>query len=92
MAAARDRGVAPDSPEALDLAELHYQGVRTLWPADAAAYHALGDLLVENPDQRALVAAIDDELPVWLSVAVKAYAVRRLGFAQNDKKTVGRSI
>lgn len=83
MAAARDRGVRPDSAEALDLVELHYHGVRALWPADAAAYYALGDLLLDNPEQRAVVAAVDDQLPPWLSDAVKAYAVRRLGYAGN---------
>jgi DNA-binding transcriptional MerR regulator len=80
MAAARDRGVPPDSAEALELAELHYQGVRALWPADASSYHALGDLVVDNADQRAIVDAVDVRLPSWLSAAIKAYAVRRLGY------------
>lgn len=79
MAQACRRGVAPDDEEALDLVAEHYQGVRTLWPADAAAYHALGDLLRDNPEQRAITAAVDPELPLWLSAAVQAYAVHRLG-------------
>lgn len=79
MSATRARGTAPDDEEALDLVAEHHRGVNALWPADAAAYYALGDLLVDNPDQRAMIAAVDPQLPTWLSAAVKAYAVRRLG-------------
>lgn len=79
LSAARARGTAPDDEEALDLVVEHYRGVNALWPADAAAYYALGDLLVHNPDQRAMIAAVDPQLPTSLSTAVKAYAVRRLG-------------
>lgn len=79
MSAARMRGVSPEDDEALDLAAEHHQGVVALWPADAAAYYALGDLVVDNPDQRALIADIDPQLPTWLSAAIKTYAVRRLG-------------
>lgn len=80
MARARERGVAPDDQEALDLVAEHYQGVRALWPADAAAYHALGDLILDNPEQRAIVASVDPLLPAWLAKAVQAYAVHRLGY------------
>lgn len=79
MSAVRTRGTAPDDDEALDLVVEHHRGVNALWPADAAAYYALGDLLVDNPDQRAMIAAVDPQLPTWLSAAVKAYALRRLG-------------
>ncbi|GAB3957748.1 MerR family transcriptional regulator [Actinoallomurus acanthiterrae] len=79
MAEARRRGAPPDAPEALDLVAEHYQGVRALWPADAAAYHALADLITDNPEQRAIVAAVDPDLPPWLAEAVRAYAVQRLG-------------
>ncbi|MFF0343571.1 MerR family transcriptional regulator [Kribbella sp. NPDC004875] len=92
MAAARDRGVLPDSPEALELAQQHYEGVLELWPATPASYHALGDVLVENADQRAIIASVDADLPEWLAAAVRAYAVHRLGYTQNDKKTVRRSV
>lgn len=79
MSAARARGTAPDDEEALDLVVEHHRGVTALWPADAAAYHALGDLVVDSPEQRAMIAAVDPQLPPWLSAAVKAYALRRLG-------------
>ncbi len=79
MSQARERGAAPDDDEALDLVTEHYQGVRALWPADAAAYHALADLVVDNPEQRAMVEAVDPLLPPWLAEAIRAYAVRRLG-------------
>jgi DNA-binding transcriptional MerR regulator len=79
MAAARDRGVQPDSREGLELIEQHYQGVLELWPATPSSYYALGDLLVENADQRAIIAMVDAELPEWLAAGVRAYAVRRLG-------------
>ncbi|MGW4641247.1 MerR family transcriptional regulator [Sphaerisporangium sp. NPDC004334] len=81
LSAARRCGVAPDAPEALDLVAGHYAAVRALWPADAAAYHALGELIQDNPEQRAIVAAEDPELPSWLARAVQAYAVHRLGHA-----------
>ncbi|TCO48312.1 DNA-binding transcriptional MerR regulator [Kribbella antiqua] len=80
MAAARDRGVPADSAEALELMEQHYQGVLALWPADASSYHALGDLILDNADQRAIIETVDLDLPPWLSRAIKAYAVRRLGY------------
>lgn len=79
MSQARTRDVAPEDDQALDLVAEHHRGVLALWPADAAAYHALGDLLLDNPEQRALVGAVDPQLPPWLSAAIKAYAVRRLG-------------
>ncbi len=80
LGAARARGVTPDSPEALELMQLHYQGVYCLWQADATGYYRLGDVLVENADQRALIASVDPDLLPWLSAAVKAYAVRKLGY------------
>ncbi|WP_433178707.1 MerR family transcriptional regulator [Actinoallomurus sp. CA-150999] len=83
MSRARRRGAPPDAPEALDLAAEHYQSVRALWPADAAAYHALADLITDNPEQRAIVAAVDPDLPPWLAEAVRAYAVQRLGLRMN---------
>ena len=79
LSQARASGVAPHDQEALDLVLEHHQGITALWPADAAAYHALGDLLLDNPVQRAMVAEIDPDLPPWLSKAIKAYAIHRLG-------------
>ncbi|WP_433416645.1 MerR family transcriptional regulator [Microtetraspora malaysiensis] len=77
---ARSSGTAPDSAAVLDLMTEHYQGVRLLWPADAAAYHALADLVTGNPDQRAMIEEIDPLLPPWFAGAIRAYAVRRLGY------------
>ncbi|MFG1911755.1 MerR family transcriptional regulator [Kribbella sp. NPDC048928] len=79
MAAARDRGVQPDSQEGLELIEQHYQGVLELWPATPSSYYALGDVLIENADQRAIIELVDAELPEWLAAGVRAYAVRKLG-------------
>lgn len=84
MSGARARGVAPDADEAFDLVAEHHRGVLALWPADPAAYHALGELLVDDPGQRAMVAAVDPDLPAWLSAAVQAFAVRRLGHSAGD--------
>lgn len=92
MAAARDRGLRPDSAEALELTDQHHDGVLQLWPATPATYYALGDLILDNADQRAMIAAVDEELPEWLAAAIKAYAVRRLGYTVNDKKTVRGSV
>lgn len=79
MSYARSRGVAPSDDEALDLVVEHHEGVVALWPADPAAYYALGDLLIDSPDQHAMVAEVDPQLPPWLSAAIKAYSVLRLG-------------
>jgi MerR family transcriptional regulator, thiopeptide resistance regulator len=79
MAQARNRGIAPDDEEALDLVVEHYQAIRAMWPADAAAYHALGDLILKNTEQHAIIAAVDPQLPSWLAEAIQAYAVHRLG-------------
>ncbi|MHB8295808.1 MAG: MerR family transcriptional regulator [Acidimicrobiales bacterium] len=80
MSEARMHGVAPHDDDALDLVAQHHAQVATLWPADGASYYALGDLLLENPDQRAMIAGIDPELPPWLSVAIKTYSVQRLAY------------
>ncbi|MBN1091966.1 MerR family transcriptional regulator [Blastococcus sp. TML/M2B] len=79
MSEARAGGVAPDDDRALDLVVEHHRGVTALWPADATAYHALGDLLLDDPQQRAMVEDVDPQLPPWLADAIKAYAVHRLG-------------
>lgn len=79
MSHACSRGVAPSDDEALDLIVEHHEGVLAMWPADPSTYHALGDLLINNADQHAMVAEVDPQLPPWLSAAIKAYAVRRLG-------------
>ncbi|WP_433357570.1 TipAS antibiotic-recognition domain-containing protein [Microtetraspora malaysiensis] len=77
---ARSGGTPPDNAAVLDLMTEHYQGVRLLWPADAAAYHALADVVTGNPDQRAMIEEIDPLLPPWFADAIRAYAVRRLGY------------
>lgn len=80
LSKARMDRVTPDSEQALDLMVEHYQGVRAIWPADPADYHALADLLLENPDQHAMVADVDPSLPAWLAEAIRSYAARRLGY------------
>jgi DNA-binding transcriptional MerR regulator len=79
LAAARTAGRRPDDHDVLDLMVEHYEGVRAIWPADAAAYHALAEVTLHNPQQRAMVADVDPELPSWLAQAIREYAVRRLG-------------
>ncbi|MEU8226838.1 MerR family transcriptional regulator [Kribbella sp. NPDC048915] len=92
MAAARDRGVQPDSPEGLELIELHYQGVLELWPATPSSYYGLADLIVDNADQRAIVELVDRDLPEWLAAGIRAYAMQRLGYRQNNGQTVRRAV
>ena len=82
MAAAKDRGVLPDSAEGLELIEQHYLGVLEVWPATPTTYYGLGDLLVENADQRAIIELVDRDLPEWLAAGVRAYAVKRLGYSK----------
>lgn len=78
MAALLHAEVAPDDERALDLVDEHYRAIRAFWPADATAYAELGRLIEENADQRAMVAAVDPELPPWLRTAIETYATRRL--------------
>ncbi|HWD77430.1 MAG TPA: MerR family transcriptional regulator [Kribbella sp.] len=92
MAAARDRGVSPDSREGLELIEQHYLGVLEVWPATPTTYYGLADLLLENADQRAMIAMVDADLPEWLAAGVRAYAVQRLGYVVNVEETVRRSV
>lgn len=80
LAAARDSGQEPDHHEVLDLMAEHYEGVRALWPADAAAYYALAEATLDNPQQRVMIAEVDPELPSWLAEAIRAYATHRLGY------------
>lgn len=80
LAAARAAGSAPADSSSLDLMAEHYRGVRKLWPADAQAYHALADVILDNPDERAMVAEADPELAPWFAAAIRAYARERLGY------------
>jgi len=82
MSGARIRGVAPDDDQALALVAEHHRDVTAIWPADAAAYHALGEMLLDNAEQRAMIAQVDPDLPPWLSTAIKTYAIRQLGHQQ----------
>lgn len=87
LSEARSAGLAPGSAAVLDLMTEHYQSVRLLWPADAAAYHALADIVTGNPGQRAMIEEIDPLLPPWLANAIRAYAIRRLGYAPGRDRT-----
>lgn len=78
LSRARQTGVAPTSPAALDLIAEHYTAVRAIWPVDAAAYYALADLIETDPEQRDAVAAEDSDLPPWAAAAIRAYATHRL--------------
>lgn len=72
-------GAAPSEEQVLNIMVEHYESVRVFWPADAVAYHALADVILNNPDQHAMVEEIDPELPPWLAEAIRAYATSRLG-------------
>lgn len=80
LSRARTAGITPDSGQALDLMVDHYENVRALWPADDAAYHALAEVILNNPDQHAIIAGVDPSLPTWLAKAIRSYATARLGF------------
>ncbi|MFI6483651.1 MerR family transcriptional regulator [Nonomuraea sp. NPDC050663] len=90
---ARSGGMDPSSAPVLDLMAEHYQGMRLMWPADAAAYHAYADVVLDNPAQRDMIGEIDPLLPAWFAEAVRAYAVQRLGHQQageEDRQEPGR--
>jgi DNA-binding transcriptional MerR regulator len=79
MSNAQARGVAPTADEAVALVAEHHQDLTAIWPAGPAAYHAFGELIIDNPEQRTMIAEIDPDLPPWLSAAIKSYAIRQLG-------------
>ncbi|KAA9377653.1 MerR family transcriptional regulator [Microbispora cellulosiformans] len=79
LSRARAGGLAPGSAAVLNLMADHYRAVRLLWPADAAAYHALADVVTADPGQRAMIEDVDPLLPPWLADAIRAYATHRLG-------------
>lgn len=76
----RRTGVDPTSPQALNIVAEHHEAVHALWPAEPAAYHALADLIETDPQQRAAVGTDDPDLPQWLAVAIRGYAIHRLGY------------
>jgi len=78
MSALLHDGIAPDAEAALNLIDEHYRAIRAMWPADATSYRGLGRLIVENAEQRAMVAAVDPNLPEWLCAAIQSYARTRL--------------
>ena len=91
LAAARGAGLEPDHDDVLDLVVEHYEGVRALWPADAATYHALAEAILNNSQQHAMIADIDPELPEWLAEAIRAYAAHRLGYHSSPEGSTHRA-
>ncbi|MDV3295564.1 MAG: MerR family transcriptional regulator [Brachybacterium paraconglomeratum] len=81
LSRARRAGVAPASPQALDLIAEHYEAVQAVWPVDPATYYDIGDLIETDVDQRAIVESVDPALPSWLGSAIKHFATHRLGLA-----------
>jgi DNA-binding transcriptional MerR regulator len=84
LAALRNAGLLPHDDEVLTLMAEHYAGVRAFWPADAAGYHALADVILNTPQQRAMIAEVDPDLPDWLAKTIRAYAIHRLGHVAGD--------
>lgn len=80
LSRARQSGLDPTSPPAMDLVAEHYEAVQTMWPADPAAYYALANLIETDPQQRHIVEATDRHLPHWLAAAIRAYATQRLNY------------
>jgi DNA-binding transcriptional MerR regulator len=79
LARARADGHAVASDAVLELMAEHYRAVRALWPAGAAEYEAMADLIVRHPGQRAMIEEVDPALPPWLAGAIRAYVTHRLG-------------
>lgn len=69
----RRAGTRADDPHVAPLVTAHWEAVRQYWDADESAYRALGDLLVDDPDQRGILDAIDPDLAPWLRDAVHAH-------------------
>lgn len=76
MADALRRGVAPDSDEAMALAERHRRSVETFYPCSHAQHRGLGELFVA--DER-YARTYDDQVPglsQWVHDAIQANADR----------------
>ena len=74
----RRAGAAPTEARVLDLVAEHHAGVCRFWDADRASYTNLGDVYVEDVEQRALLDALDPELAPWLRAAMTVFATSRL--------------
>ena len=72
-------GHAPDSPEALDVVDEHYQAVARFWTPDRTSYTNLGQQYVDNPELKARYDAKAPGLAEYLRDAVAVYATLRLG-------------
>ncbi|CAN5911482.1 MerR family transcriptional regulator [soil metagenome] len=73
IARLRRDGLSPDDARVAPLVAEHRAAVAQFWEVDDHGYRALAELFVEDPDQRALVAAVDPALPPWLRDAVLAH-------------------
>lgn len=78
MAAAQRAGAAPDSVEAMDLAEEHRQQITTTYYDCPPEMHAaLGRMYVEDERFTATYEAVAPGLARWASTAVQANAARQ---------------
>ncbi|MFI1996101.1 TipAS antibiotic-recognition domain-containing protein [Actinoplanes sp. NPDC020271] len=71
-------GVAPGTPEALDVIADHYRAVTRHWRPDKASYAGLGQLYLDDPQYRTRYDAQDPALAQYYRDAITAYARQRL--------------
>ncbi|GAB3990860.1 MerR family transcriptional regulator [Nocardioides marmoraquaticus] len=77
LADACRRGVAPDSPEAMDLAERQRRGIEVFYDCDVAFHRCLGDMYVDDERFARRYDALAPGLAAWLRAAVHANADRQ---------------
>ena len=71
-------GVAPETPEVLDVIADHHRAVARHWSPDKVSYAGLGQLYLDDPQHRARYDAQDPALAQYYRDAITAYAEQRL--------------
>jgi DNA-binding transcriptional MerR regulator len=71
-------GVAPETPQALDVIADHHRAVARHWSPDKVSYTGLGQLYLDDPQYRARYDAQDPALAQYYRDAITAYAQQRL--------------
>lgn len=76
LAAAMQSGAAPDSPDAMDLAEEHRESINTFYDCSHAMHRGLGDMYIADERFTRTYEQVAPGLAQWLRDAIHANADR----------------
>jgi hypothetical protein len=76
LAAARTGGAAPDSPQAMELAEEHRRSIETFYDCSHGMHRNLGEMYVADERFAKTYNDVAPGLAVWLRDAINANADR----------------